>query len=101
MRTIEVIEFRDVTGNSEDGFSARLRFRLTPPRSVHAFKVSLTGTVAAPLGLPRGAKGEHRDKAMAAMFAAANKRILQDPRHELPIEEEMRLEKRDVKPFIL
>jgi hypothetical protein len=97
MRTIEIIEFRDVTQNGEDGFSAQLHVRISPSRSVHQFDLSLSGTVASPLGLQR----KDRDRAMAAMFAGAQKKILQDPRHEFPAEENMPLDKRDVEPFIL
>jgi hypothetical protein len=99
MRTIEQIEFRDVTENGEDGFSGRFRFRLTPAGQVHTFRVSLSGTVAASAGLTRGTASEKREKAIAAMRRAAEERIKDDPRRELPTEEALQLDKRDVAAF--
>jgi hypothetical protein len=97
---IEKTEFRDITGNSEDGYSARFRFRLTPPGSEHTFTVSVSGSVTAPLGLGRGGAGGDHPKVMVAMEKAVKARINDDPRHKLPAEESLVLEKRDIKPFV-
>lgn len=98
MRTIEPVDFTDITGNGDDGFSARFRFRLDGV--IRTYRVSLSGTTAASAGLARGTASETRGKAMLAMRKAAEQRIEDDPRREIPTEETLRLEKRDVEPFL-
>ena len=97
MRTIEPIDFTDMTGNGEDGFSARFRFRLDGV--IRTYRVSVSGTTAASAGLTMGTADETRERAMRAMRKAAEQRVKDDPRRDILTEETLRLEKRDVEPF--
>jgi hypothetical protein len=97
MRTIEPIDFTDMTGNGEDGFSARFSFRLDGV--IRTYRVSVSGTTAASAGLTMGTPGETRERAMLAMRKAAEQRVKDDPRRDILTMETLRLEKRDVEPF--
>lgn len=100
VRGIDVLDFREVTEKGEDGVSGLLHFRKNPPGSEHRFRVLLSRSVGSPLGVSFPVSDEDRPRVLEAMLHGAQERLTRDPRRELLAEEELQLEKEDVKPFL-